>query len=99
MPFTARSRGSPSRPRVPAMSETPSPPETPPRELLETIGNLTRTHREHEKFYSQAPLRSAADAQRSSRILKALAARWSEAAPVDHPAASPFAGAEDLNAP
>ncbi len=74
-------------------------PESPPRQLLETIGNLTRTHREHEKFYSQAPLRAAADAQRASRILKALAAQWSEATPTDHPAASPFAGAEDLNAP
>ena len=73
--------------------------ENPPRELLETMANLTATHREHEKFYSQAPLLSAADAQGASRILKALAARWTEATPTDHPAASPFAGAVDLNAP
>jgi hypothetical protein len=71
----------------------------PPPELLETIGNLTRFHREHEKFYSQAPLRTAAEVQASSRVLKALAARWSDASPAEHPAASPFAGAEDLNPP
>ena len=26
--------------------------QSPPRELLETMANLTRSHREHEKFYS-----------------------------------------------
>ena len=71
----------------------------PAPELLETIGNLTRFRREHEKFYSQAPLRTAAEVQASSRVLTALAAQWSEASPADHPAASPFAGAEDLNPP
>ncbi len=71
----------------------------PPPQLLEAIGNLSRFHHEHEKFYSQAPLRTATDIQASSRALKALAARWSEVEPADHPAPSPFAGAEDLNAP
>lgn len=80
------------------MSESP-PPELPPTELLETIGNLTEFHREHEKFYSQAPLRTSVEIQAASRVLKALGARWSEVTPTDHPAANPLAGAEDLNAP
>ncbi|HST34654.1 MAG TPA: hypothetical protein VLJ80_14165 [Solirubrobacteraceae bacterium] len=71
----------------------------PPDALLATLENLSRFHREHEKFYSQAPLRGARDVQSSSRALKALAARWSEVAPSEHPIANPFAGAEDLNAP
>ena len=73
--------------------------EDPPQQLLETIANLAATHREHEKFYSQAPLRQAAELQDASRVLKALAGRWSEAMPTDHPAANPYAGAEDLNPP
>jgi hypothetical protein len=73
--------------------------EVPPRPLLETIGNLAEFHREHEKFYSQAPLRQAVDVQAASRVLKALADRWSTAEPADHPVASPFAGARDLNPP
>ena len=80
------------------MDDNP-PPERPPPQLLETIGNLAEFHREHEKFYSQAPLRTSADIQAASRVLKALGARWSEATPSEHPAASPLAGAEDLNAP
>ena len=70
-----------------------------PEQLLETIRNLAASHREHEKFYSQAPLRAAAELQASSRVLKALARQWSEATPREHPAGSPYAGAEDLNAP
>ena len=73
--------------------------DKPPPELLETIGNLAAFHREHEKFYSQAPLRQAIEAQAASRVLKALADRWSDAVPAEHPAASPFAGARDLNPP
>lgn len=70
-----------------------------PPELLRTIENLSRFHRQHEEFYSQAPLQSAREVQAASRALKELAAQWSEAEPTDHPAASPFAGAEDLNPP
>ena len=72
---------------------------TPPGELLDVVGNLAEFHREHEKFYSMAPLRQAADIQAASRALKALATRWSEVEPSGYPAPSPFAGAEDLNAP
>jgi hypothetical protein len=75
------------------------PQDRPPEPLLEAIGNLARFHREHEKFYSQAPLRQAGEIQAMSRALKALAAWWSEVEPSENPAANPFAGAEDLNAP
>jgi hypothetical protein len=71
----------------------------PPPQLLEAIGNLSRFHREHEKFYSQAPLRQAVEIQAASRVLKALAAQWGSAEPAEHAAASPFAGADDLNPP
>lgn len=70
-----------------------------PPQLLEAIENLGRFHREHEKFYSQAPLQQAREIQASSRALKALAAQWSEAEPSEHPAPNPYAGAEDLNPP
>jgi hypothetical protein len=76
-----------------------SAPPAPPPELLDTIGNLARFHREHELFYSQAPLRHAIELEASSRALKALAEHWTESQPVDRPAAVRFAGAEDLNAP
>jgi hypothetical protein len=70
-----------------------------PPELLEMIGNLSQFHREHEKFYAQAPLRRAVEMEAASRVLKALADRWSTVPPADRPAASPFAGAPDLNPP
>ena len=73
--------------------------QAPPPELLETIGNLATFHREHEKYYSQAPLRQAVEVQAASRVLKALADRWSGAVTADRSAASPFAGARDLNPP
>jgi hypothetical protein len=70
-----------------------------PPQLLEAIENLSRFHRQHEEFYSQAPLQQAREVQAASRALKELAAQWSEAEPSEHPAPSPFAGAEDLNPP
>ena len=75
------------------MNASPSP------ELLEMIGNLSEFHREHEKFYAQAPLRQAVEVQAASRVLKALADRWSSVSPADSPVTSPFAGAPDLNPP
>ena len=71
----------------------------PPAELLDLIGNLAEFHREHEKFYSAAPLRDAVELEASSRVLKALASRWSEVEPQEESLPSPFAGAEDLNPP
>lgn len=65
--------------------------------LIESALNLSRFHREHEKYYSAAPLEDAVGLQRTSRALMALAERWSRVEPGGRSAASPFAGAEDLN--
>lgn len=66
-------------------------------DLLNTMQNLARFHREHEKFYSSAPLEGAVRLQGASRILKTLADRWKTIIPAPSGAQSPFAGAEDLN--
>jgi hypothetical protein len=65
--------------------------------LLAVVKNLSRYHREHEKYYSEAPLADAMALQRAARTLIALAERWTSVEPVAEPAASPFAGAPDLN--
>jgi hypothetical protein len=70
-----------------------------PSSLLEAALNLSRFHREHEKFYATAPRERAVELQRHARTLHALADRWATAEPSAHPAPSPFAGAEDLNDP
>lgn len=65
--------------------------------LLAVAANLSRYHREHEKYYSEAPLADAITLQRSARTLLALAERWATAEPAVATAASPFAGTPDLN--
>ena len=65
--------------------------------MLETIENLSRFHREHEKFYAQAPLEQAIALQRWSRSLKALADHWQQVDPIETPLQNPYAGCEDLN--
>jgi hypothetical protein len=65
--------------------------------LLAVAANLSRYHREHEKYYSQAPLADAIALQRTARTLIALAERWTTTRPATAPAASPFAGTPDLN--
>jgi hypothetical protein len=65
--------------------------------LLAVAANLSRYHREHEKYYSEAPLADAIALQRTGRTLIALAERWATAGPAGEPAASPFAGTPDLN--
>ena len=67
--------------------------------LLDTVLNLSRFHRDHEKFYSSAPREQAVVLQRHARTLQALADRWSTVAPADRPVLSPYEAAEDLNAP
>ncbi|MEU9669110.1 MULTISPECIES: hypothetical protein [Streptomyces] len=71
---------------------------TPPESLLQVIDNLSKFHREHEEYYSQAPLQQAGRLQARARALKSLADRWSV---VEAGETSPiaFAGTEDLNAP
>ncbi|MFJ5806594.1 hypothetical protein [Streptomyces sp. NPDC093093] len=72
---------------------------TPPDSLLQVIDNLARFHREHEKYYSQAPLRQAAELQARSRALKSLADWWSDVEASEQTSPIAFAGTEDLNAP
>ncbi|MFJ1973871.1 hypothetical protein ACIO93_35040 [Streptomyces sp. NPDC087903] len=72
---------------------------TPPDALLRVIDNLARFHREHEEYYSQAPLRQAGELQARSRALKSLADRWSDVEAGEPTSAIAFAGTEDLNAP
>ncbi len=72
---------------------------SPPESLLLLIDNLARFHREHEEYYSQAPLRQAGELQARSRVLKALADRWSEVTVGERASSVGFTGAEDLNAP
>lgn len=66
-------------------------------DLCPVAANLSRYHREHEKYYSEAPLADAIALQRTARTLTALAERWTATEPVRTPAASPFAGTPDLN--
>jgi len=65
--------------------------------LLTVVANLSQYHREHEKYYSEAPLADAITLQRSARTLMALAERWATVEPTTDPVRSPFAGAPDLN--
>ncbi len=65
--------------------------------LLAVAENLSRYHREHEKYYSEAALVDAVSLQRTARTLLALAERWACAEPIAQPAPSPFAGTPDLN--
>jgi hypothetical protein len=66
--------------------------------FLEAIENLSRVHREHEKFYAQQPREEAVGLQRHSRALAALADRWSTVAAERPDALNPYEGADDLNA-
>jgi hypothetical protein len=67
--------------------------------FLEAIENLSRFHREHEKFYAQRPREQAVALQRHSRALSALADRWEQVDAHRVEALSPYQGADDLNAP
>ncbi len=66
--------------------------------LIAAIMNLSRFHREHEKYYASAPREQAVVLQRHARSLLALADRWTTTAPLDRAPLSPFEGAPDLNA-
>ena len=65
--------------------------------LLEAVLNLSRFHREREKFYASSPLETAAQLHRHARTLLALADRWVTAEPSTRSAISPYEGADDLN--
>lgn len=71
----------------------PSGPAPP----LEALLNLSRVHKEHERFYASSPLESALRLQRHARTLQALADRWAATDPSPRQAVSPYEGADDLN--
>jgi hypothetical protein len=67
--------------------------------LLEAMMNLTKFHREHEKFYAASPREFAVTLQRHARTLQALADQWSTTEASTRAVLSPYEGAEDLNSP
>ena len=66
--------------------------------FLAAVENLSRFHRDHERFYAQAPREQAVELQRHARALGALASRWSVVAVERIEVLNPYEGAEDLNA-
>ena len=69
-----------------------------PTPFLEAVLNLSRFHREHEKFYATSPREVAVVLQRHGRTLQALADRWSTTeTSVTHAPFSPYEGCEELN--
>ena len=103
--MTDPARIAPGKPRLaagPGRQDHRGGPEQPPPSaendgLLAVVKNLSHYHREHEKYYSEAPLADALSLHRTARTLTALAERWSSVEPIAEPAASPYAGAPDLN--
>jgi hypothetical protein len=73
----------------------PRPPEN--ALLLRAILNLSKFHREHEKFYASSPREFAIALQRHARCLQALADQWTRTEPSATVPFSPYEGAEDLN--
>jgi hypothetical protein len=67
------------------------------QEFMTIIENLSKFHREHEKFYAKQPLEQSVNIQEFSLVLKTLADRWSEVVPKKGDGANPFMGSEDLN--
>ena len=68
-----------------------------PNAALEAILNMSKFHREHEKFYAKSPLKDAIRLQEASVLLKTLADRWIHVEPAAASQGSPYRGCEDLN--
>jgi hypothetical protein len=64
---------------------------------LETMLNMSKFHREHEKFYGKSPLEDAIRLQEASIALKTLADRWTHTEPSAGSNGNPYRGCEDLN--
>ena len=65
--------------------------------LLTAIENLSRFHREHEKFYAQAPREQAVDGAAPQPGALRLADHWAGVDGRRIDALNPYEGAEDLN--
>lgn len=59
------------------------PEASQPRTALDALLNLSRYHREHEKYYAQAPLQTAVRLNEASKVLKTFADRWADVEPLD----------------
>jgi hypothetical protein len=70
-----------------------------PRPLLAAVLNLSKFHRDHEKYYSSSPREQSVVLQRHARTLQGLADRWSTVEAAHRAVLSPYEAAEDLNAP
>ena len=79
------------------MTTNTAPAENLP--LLHAILNLSKFHRDHEKFYASSPRELAVTMQRHARSLQALADQWAVTGPAAPAPFSPYEGAEDLNSP
>ncbi|HSP36372.1 MAG TPA: hypothetical protein VLR26_01310 [Frankiaceae bacterium] len=77
----------------------PTEPAIAANPLLTAVLNLSKYHRDHEKYYSSLPREQAVALQRHARALQALADRWSTIEPTHRHVVSPYEAAEDLNAP
>ncbi len=64
---------------------------------MDAILNLSKFHREHEKFYAKNPLKDALRLQEASVLLKTLADRWTQVEPSASSRGNPYRGCEDLN--
>jgi hypothetical protein len=69
----------------------------PKKSFTDTILNLSKFHREHEKFYAQNPLEQAQKMHYVSKVLSTLADHWSDVEAGKSPNGNPFMGCEDLN--
>lgn len=65
--------------------------------FLEIISNLSQYHCEHEKFYGQAPLKTAIEIQDASMTLKTIADKWINLKQTEKAEGNPYMGCEDLN--
>lgn len=79
------------------MTTNTAPAENLP--LLHAILNLSKFHRDHEKFYASSPRELAVTMQRHARSLQALTDQWAVTGPAAPAPFSPYEGAEDLNSP
>jgi hypothetical protein len=66
-------------------------------DFLEIILNLSKYHREHEKYYAWEPLEKSIQLQQSSTVLKSLADRWRGQKNETSKQDNPYAGCEDIN--
>jgi hypothetical protein len=65
--------------------------------FFNVISNLSKYHREHEKFYGQAPLKTAIEIQDASKTLKTIADKWVGLDQTVKGEGNPYMGCEDLN--